>query len=53
MENNLKNYIYITKSLCYIPETNTVLYINYTSIKRRVFLKCKTKQKNPQKPKFS
>ena len=24
---------YITESLCCIPETNTVLYINYTSVK--------------------
>ena len=25
--------IYITESLCCTPETNTTLYINYTSIK--------------------
>ena len=34
MENNLlKKYIYITESLCCIPETNTILQINYTSLK--------------------
>ena len=30
-------YIYnvcITNSLCCIPETNTILYVNYTSIKK-------------------
>ena len=30
MENNVKN---ITDSFCYMPETNTVLWINYTIIK--------------------
>ena len=27
--------ILITESLCYTPETNTILYINYTSIKKK------------------
>ena len=37
MENNMKNiYICITESLCCIPETNPILYINYTSIKKKV-----------------
>ena len=26
----------ITESLCYTPETNTILQINYTSIKKEV-----------------
>ena len=37
MEKNLKKkymYIYVTESLCCTPETNTTLYINYTSIKK-------------------
>ena len=35
MENNLKNiHIYITESLCCTPETNIILEINYTSIKK-------------------
>ena len=42
MEKNLKKIIYIcvciyvgiAESLCYISETNTTLYINYSSIKR-------------------
>ena len=42
MEKNIKMYIYVytymdistksTESLCYTPETNTTLYINYISI---------------------
>ena len=28
-------YIYITKSFCCIPETNTTLLINYTPIKNK------------------
>ena len=42
MEKNMKKYIYVytyiaiptksTESLCYTPETNTTLYINYISI---------------------
>ena len=28
-------YIYITESLCYTPETNTILKINYTSILKK------------------
>ena len=47
MEKNLKKYIYIyiymyiymyiyiTESLCYTPETNTILKINYTSILKK------------------
>ena len=31
----LKMYICVTESLCYIPETNRTLYINYTSILKR------------------
>ena len=27
-------YIYVSESLCCTPETNTTLYINYTSIKK-------------------
>ena len=27
-----KEYIYISESLCCTPETNAILYINYTSI---------------------
>ena len=27
-------YIYIAESLCCTPEANTILHINYTSIKR-------------------
>ena len=34
MENFFKKNIYISKSLCYTTETNTILYINYISIKR-------------------
>ena len=36
MEKNLKKntYICVTESLCCTPETNTTLYINYTSIKK-------------------
>ena len=33
MEKNLKVYMYITESLCYTPETNT-LWISYNSIKK-------------------
>jgi len=33
MEKNLKKYACITESLCYTPETNITLYINYISIK--------------------
>ena len=40
MENNLKKnihvYIYTTEALCYIPETNTALQINYTLIKKNL-----------------
>ena len=34
MENNNKR-IYITESLCYTPETNTILCINCTLIKKK------------------
>ena len=27
-----KRHVCVTESLCFIPETNTTLYINYTSI---------------------
>ena len=33
MEKNMKKYVYITASLCYIAETNTALWINRTPIK--------------------
>ena len=33
MENNLK-YMYVTESLCCTHETNTILYLNYISIKQ-------------------
>ena len=33
MKNN--TYICVTKSLCYTPETDTTLQINYTSIKNK------------------
>ena len=45
MENNLKIYIYITESLCYIHETNTILWTN--SISTKNFFKrteCKLEQ---------
>ena len=31
----ITEYIHITESLCCTPETNTTLYINYTSIKKK------------------
>ena len=34
MEYNLK-YVYITEALCCTPETNTILYINSTSRKKK------------------
>ena len=34
MENNLK-YMFVTESLCCIHETNTILYVNYTSIEKK------------------
>ena len=33
-------YIYITGSLCYTPETNTILQINYTSMKKKNIALC-------------
>ena len=39
-------FMYINASLCYIPETNTTLLINYIPIK----LILKTKPPNPPKP---
>ena len=47
MENNLKIYIYITESLCYIHETNTILWTNSISIKTKNFFK-RTKHKLEQ-----
>ena len=38
MENNLKKYV--TKALCCTPETNTILLINYTSIKKYINFTC-------------
>ena len=32
-------YIYIYESLCYTPETNSTLQINYTSIKKKTYKK--------------
>ena len=32
------------KTLCYIPESNKMLYINYTSIKKKKRVYCKGKQ---------
>ena len=37
--NNLKKNICITESLCYAPETNTPLQINYTSILKNLIIK--------------
>ena len=34
MENNMKKHICMIESFCCIPETNTILYINYTLIKK-------------------
>ena len=34
MENNLK-YMFVTESLCCTHETNTILYLNYTSIEKK------------------
>ena len=41
MKNNLKKIVYVTESFCYIPETNIVLYINYTLIFEKKGLKPK------------
>ena len=41
MENNNKR-IYITESLCYTPETNTILCINCTLIKKKKKKSCGT-----------
>ena len=37
MENNLK-YMFVTESLCCTHETNTILYLNYTSIEKKTKL---------------
>ena len=36
----------ITEVLCCIPETYMLLYINYTSIKKKIFLKTVTEREN-------
>ena len=46
--------MYITESPCQTSETNTILYINYTSIKRKQRKKEKKKKKESCDPdKFS
>ena len=35
MENYLKKYTYKTESFCCTSETNTLLFINYTSIRKK------------------